>query len=173
MRQILCNLISNALKFTEAGVVTVKVAHRQGWIKLSVSDTGIGIAREDLRRLFEKFEQGDASTTRRYGGSGLGLAICRQLAELMGGHITVRSRVGKGTTFVTSLRLERLGASRAVAAPAALETVEFETASARILAAEDNEINQLVLKTLLHQIGVEPMVVENGQEALDAWRGGE
>jgi PAS domain S-box-containing protein len=168
VRQILYNLISNALKFTEAGAVTVKVSRTHGWLRLSVSDTGIGIAPADLRRLFEKFEQADASTTRRYGGTGLGLAICRQLAELMGGHITVRSQLGEGATFVASLRLPHLGARRAVAKPTAPEAAP-EASLARILAAEDNEINQLVLKTLLGQLGLEPTVVADGRAALAAW----
>jgi len=168
VRRILYNLISNALKFTDEGAVTVTVSRRQDWLRLQVSDTGIGIAPGDLDRLFEKFEQADASTTRRYGGSGLGLAICRQLADLMGSHVSVRSQLGKGTTFVASLRLEHLGARPAVEAPASPEAAQPEVRAVRILAAEDNEINRLVLNTLLGQIGLSPTVVPDGRAALEA-----
>jgi PAS domain S-box-containing protein len=171
VRQILSNLISNALKFTEQGAVTVSVQRTRERLRLSVSDTGIGIARADMRRLFEKFEQADASTTRRFGGSGLGLAICRQLAGMMGGAIRARSRVGEGTTFVVSLPLEWRGPSQRqprAAEPAAPAT-PAEARELRVLAAEDNEINQLVLKTLLGQFGLEPVVVADGEAALEAW----
>jgi CheY-like chemotaxis protein/anti-sigma regulatory factor (Ser/Thr protein kinase) len=173
LRQILYNLVSNAVKFTETGTVTVSVSRRRGRIRLSVSDTGIGIARDDMRRLFEKFEQADASTTRRFGGSGLGLAICRQLAEMMGGKISARSSAGVGTTFLASLPLERLGdalpATEAVIAPAS----PSNPADLRILAAEDNEINRLVLQTLLGQIGLTPTLVADGLAALEAWESGQ
>jgi len=171
VRQILSNLISNALKFTEAGSVTVNAQRVGGRLRLSVSDTGIGIAQADMRRLFEKFEQADASTTRRFGGSGLGLAICRQLAEMMGGAIRGRSRVGEGTTFVVSLPLDWRGPSQRQpreAEPAASAT-PAEAGGLRVLAAEDNEINQLVLKTLLGQFGLEPVIVPDGEAALEAW----
>jgi len=171
VRQILSNLISNALKFTEKGSVTVKVQRVAGRLRLSVSDTGIGIARADMRRLFEKFEQADASTTRRFGGSGLGLAICRQLAEMMGGRIQARSRVGEGSAFVVSLPLEWRGRSeRKTGETKAPEPSIAEPRGLRVLAAEDNEINQLVLKTLLGQLGLEPVVVADGAAALAAWR---
>jgi len=173
LRQILYNLISNAVKFTEAGTVSVAVTRRRGRVRLSVSDTGIGIAKDDIRRLFEKFEQADASTTRRFGGSGLGLAICRQLAEMMGGQIRARSSDGVGTTFQVSLPLERLG--DAVQAPAAAAPAEprSNATELRILAAEDNEINRLVLQALLGQVGFTPTIVADGRAALEAWEGGD
>jgi signal transduction histidine kinase len=99
VRQILYNLISNALKFTERGGVTVKARRRGGRLWLAVSDTGIGIAPADIRRLFEKFEQADASTTRRFGGTGLGLSIVKGLLDLHRGSVTVQSTPGVGTTF--------------------------------------------------------------------------
>jgi PAS domain S-box-containing protein len=174
VRQILYNLVSNALKFTETGAVNMRVTRSGRWVRLAVEDSGIGIARADLKRLFEKFEQADASTTRRYGGSGLGLAICRQLAELMGGRIRVRSVLGRGTTFVASLRLRRVGdAGERRTEPVAEKGPAVGTPRLRVLAAEDNPINQLVLKTLLDQIGVEPTVVEDGQTALAAWEAAE
>jgi signal transduction histidine kinase/CheY-like chemotaxis protein len=168
VRQVLYNLISNAVKFTGQGGVTVRVSRADGWLKLSVRDTGVGIDPQDMQRLFEKFEQADATTTRRYGGSGLGLAICRELAELMGGWIEAQSEVGKGATFAVRLRLPRVGPARR-AKRAAADTAPEATPTLRILAAEDNLVNQLVLKTLLGQVGLTPTIVADGAAALDAW----
>jgi CheY-like chemotaxis protein/anti-sigma regulatory factor (Ser/Thr protein kinase) len=172
VRQILYNLLSNAVKFTEAGAIEVIVARAEGAVSLTVADTGIGIAPEQMGRLFGKFEQADASTTRRHGGSGLGLSICSELAGLMGGEIEVESQPGEGTRFTVRLPLERAGeAEPARPAPAATEAAEAPTL--RILAAEDNSVNQLVLKTLLGQIGIEPVMAANGAEALAAWEAGD
>ncbi|HEY1751866.1 MAG TPA: ATP-binding protein [Caulobacteraceae bacterium] len=171
VRQILYNLISNALKFTEAGEVRVTAARAGEALGLMVTDTGVGIPSERLEALFEKFTQADASTTRRFGGTGLGLAICRELALLMGGEISVRSDIGKGSTFLVTLPLTQVGEALApafVAPPA--PAPQSELPKVRVLAAEDNSVNQLVLKTLLHQIGVDPLVVENGEEAVQAWK---
>ena len=170
VRQILYNLVSNALKFTEAGSVKVVVSRKGGRLSIIVSDTGIGVADDKLSNLFQKFEQADASTTRRYGGTGLGLAICRDLAELMGGSIRAESTLGKGATFTVDLPLTRISATPAKAAPQAKpQDGPIENLSIRVLAAEDNGMNQLVLKTLLEQIGVEPVLVGNGREAVEAW----
>jgi signal transduction histidine kinase/ActR/RegA family two-component response regulator len=168
IRQILYNLLSNALKFTEHGEVRVRVARTEPGIAIRVGDTGVGIPADRIARLFDKFEQADLSTTRRFGGTGLGLAICRELAALMGGSITVQSRVGEGSTFTVDLPLER---SASASTPAARSTAAEALAGpqARILVAEDNPVNQLVLKTLLHQVGVFPVMVENGQAAVAAW----
>jgi len=176
LRQILYNLISNAVKFTEVGAVTVNVARRGERVRFAVSDTGIGIARDDMARLFETFEQADASTTRRFGGSGLGLAICRQLAQMMGGEIRARSETGVGTTFMVTLPLAPVAETQVaapLAAPAAPAAPGERSKDLRVLAAEDNEINQLVLKTLLGQIGVEPAMVGDGAAALEAWEAGD
>jgi len=171
VRQILYNLVSNALKFTETGGVKIAVARQGKRLLLSVSDTGIGVAADKLSGLFQKFEQADASTTRRYGGTGLGLAICRDLAELMGGAVRAESALGSGATFTVELPLPRLGAAPAKSArPAAARPVApVEGVSLRVLAAEDNSMNQLVLRTLLEQIGVEPVIVGNGRDAVAAW----
>ena len=167
VRQILQNLVANAVKFTERGAVSIRIDHDGAALTMRVADTGPGIAPEHQAHIFESFAQGDASTTRRYGGSGLGLAICTSLVELMGGQIALDSAPGHGAAFTVRLPLERSSApapredARAQAAPPAR--------SLRILAAEDNAMNQLVLKTLLGQLGLEPVVVENGEQVLRAW----
>jgi signal transduction histidine kinase/ActR/RegA family two-component response regulator len=173
VRQILYNLISNALKFTEHGEVRVTAAYAGDDLALMVADTGPGIADDRVSALFEKFTQADASTTRRYGGTGLGLAICRELAQAMDGEVGVTSRLGEGTRFLVKLPLPKVGEALAPAflpPPAPPAALDATLPKVRVLAAEDNSVNQLVLKTLLHQIGVEPLVVENGQEAVDAWK---
>jgi signal transduction histidine kinase/ActR/RegA family two-component response regulator len=171
LRQILYNLISNALKFTEQGEIRVTAVREGGMLVLSVRDTGVGIARENLEKLFAKFDQLDSSTTRRFGGTGLGLAICRELAQLMKGEIGVESELGLGSKFVLRVPLERVGEEKPLAImPEA--TAERPEIALRVLAAEDNAVNQLVLKTLLHQMGVDPTVVDNGQQAVEAWESG-
>ncbi len=173
VRQILYNLVSNAVKFTQAGEVRVVISATDEGLRLHVADTGVGIDPEALKRLFQKFEQADASTTRRFGGTGLGLAITRELAIMMGGRVNVWSEVGKGSVFTVELPLARVGAT-AVAPPTPVQAPERDVAGVvrtlRVLAAEDNEVNRLVLQTLLAQAGVEPTLVENGRLALEAWR---
>jgi signal transduction histidine kinase/CheY-like chemotaxis protein len=175
VRQILYNLLSNAVKFTEAGEVSLTVACAEGVVTLMVADSGIGIAPQDMARLFSRFQQVDSSTTRRYGGTGLGLSICRELAELMGGSVTVESQAGAGSRFIVTLPLEKL-AHRAAEAGIGADTLEAGLAAAdstlRVLAAEDNEVNQLVLSTLLAQVGIAPDMVADGAAALAAWREG-
>ncbi|MCR5876265.1 ATP-binding protein [Phenylobacterium sp. J426] len=171
IRQVLYNLISNALKFTDQGEVRVVAEHKYGTLTLTVTDTGQGIAPEALPKLFSKFDQLDSSTTRRFGGTGLGLAICRELAQLMGGMVTVESELGRGSRFTLRIPLERLGDEQAPT-PAPPPTPEPAAMALRILAAEDNAVNQLVLRTLLHQLGIDPHIVEDGRAALDAWRTG-
>jgi PAS domain S-box-containing protein len=174
VRQVLMNLVSNALKFTETGRVSIRVGRRAGVLSLTVSDTGIGMSPDQLGTIFRKFEQADASTTRRFGGTGLGLAICRELAELMGGAIVARSAEGVGSVFVATLPLARGEARAAAPAPAATSAtagivLDDGRPPLRVLAAEDNPVNQLVLKTLLGQIGVEPTIVSDGVDAVAAW----
>ena len=171
VRQILCNLVSNALKFTDRGGVKVRVGRRAGRLTLSVSDTGIGIAPDKLALLFRKFEQADASMTRRFGGTGLGLAICRELTELMGGSITAASQLGKGATFLVELPLAR-SQSRPRRAEPTSAPVAAARSALRVLAAEDNSMNQLVLRTLLAQVGIEPELVSDGRQAVEAWARG-
>ncbi len=172
LRQILYNLISNALKFTEQGEIRVLARRSATGLEISVSDTGVGIPPESLCKLFAKFDQLDSSTTRRFGGTGLGLAICRELAHLMEGEITVESDLGLGSKFTLRAPMQWVGEERALAPVAAARTETPEIAL-RVLAAEDNAVNQLVLKTLLHQMGVDPVVVDNGQLAVEAWETGD
>ena len=170
--QIVNNLASNALKFTAEGRVVLRVSNPDGDLRFAIEDTGIGIPAEKLDALFERFTQADTSTTRKFGGSGLGLAICRDLARLMGGEVTVESKEGVGSTFTARLPLARLVGHGPVSsgAPAASEA-EFEDPGAlRILVAEDNAVNRIVMTTILNQVGINPVIVNDGQEAVDAWR---
>jgi len=173
VRQVLYNLISNALKFTNHGEVRVEIAgvSRPGGKALSVSirDTGIGIAPQALSTLFDKFIQADNSMTRRFGGTGLGLTICKQIVELMEGSISVESQLGEGTQFQVLLPLAWLGpVSPLPAPPSAAQQVEANILEGlRILAAEDNATNQLVLKTVLHSLGLQPVIVNNGRQAVE------
>jgi PAS domain S-box-containing protein len=172
VRQILYNLLSNAMKFTETGEVSVRLSRLDGCLVIAVKDTGVGMTPEQTERLFQKFAQADASTTRKFGGTGLGLAIARELALAMDGAIEARSTLGEGATFTVRLGLPWVGPD--VEQPHAAETADAERGQAgfdalRVLVAEDNEINQLVIKTLLQQVGVDPFIVGNGRLALDAW----
>jgi len=176
LRQILHNLMSNAVKFTADGSVTVRVAIRptaEGApaLALAVADTGIGIAEPALPRLFEPFTQADASTTRRFGGSGLGLAIVRRLAERMGGTAAVASRPGEGSTFTIELPL-RVGASAAppdATRRRAQDGSDLQTLG-RVLLAEDIAINREVILRQLRRLGVEADAVADGAEAVAALR---
>jgi len=171
IRQILYNLSANAVKFTDRGGVGVCVSATDAAISIEVADSGIGIPPDRVEGLFERFVQGDASATRRHGGVGLGLAISRSLAEMMGGTIRVSSVEGRGSIFTVSLPLERIDAPQPLAAPE--PTAASAGEAIRILAAEDNAVNQLVLKTLLSQVGLEPTLVENGAQAIEAWKSGQ
>ena len=170
VRQILSNLVSNAVKFTSAGQVRIAVGATPRGLVLAVSDTGPGVPADRLPLLFDKFVQADASTTRRHGGSGLGLAICKELARLMGGDVEARSIVGEGSTFTLRLPVERAAAP----APTAPEiAAPAEERPLKVLAADDNEMNRLVLTTLLGQLGMQVTCVEDGAEAVAAVIGGD
>ena len=173
VRQVLQNLISNAVKFTVEGEVRIEISRLGDHVRLAVSDTGPGVAPERLERLFDKFVQADSSTTRQYGGTGLGLAICRELCRAMGGDVTATSVVGAGSCFVAELPLARVGEPMAVRDAAPTATQGFGERAPRILVAEDNAVNQLVLRTLLGQSGLDPVIVGNGREAVEAWSAGD
>jgi signal transduction histidine kinase/NO-binding membrane sensor protein with MHYT domain/ActR/RegA family two-component response regulator len=164
VRQILSNLVGNALKFTHQGGVTLGLSVEDG-VVFTVRDTGIGIDADAAPRLFEKFSQADASTTRQYGGTGLGLNICRELAELMGGEIVVTSVKGEGSCFTVRLPLTQISAEapQPTSERAGEAMVERRL---RILAAEDNATNQLVLRSLLEPVDCELIMANNGREAV-------
>lgn len=170
IRQIITNLVGNAVKFTDRGSVALDIRADAGGLILAVTDTGPGIPAAKLDSIFDPFDQLDPSNTRRHGGSGLGLSICRSLAALMGGEITVASVVGEGSTFTVRLPLERAERPDTPVVPEAGELPSLSGLSLRVLAAEDNPMNQLVLSTLLGAMRIEPHIVANGQDAVEAWR---
>ena len=171
LRQVLTNLVSNAVKFTHRGEVAVRVelverGESGALLRFEVSDTGIGIAKAKLGSLFEAFTQADTSTTRRYGGTGLGLAIARQLVELMGGRIGAESAPGAGSRFSFTVRLPE-GAPAPRRAPASTHGLEAaDPQGVRLLVVEDNEVNQLVIETLLTRRGFSVDRANDGAEAL-------
>lgn len=168
IRRILYSLTDNAVKFTPAGRISLSVDRIDGRLLFVVEDSGIGIGEEDRRRLFEGFFQADATLARQYDGAGIGLAICGQLTALMGGDIEVDSRPGKGSTFTLGLPLPQVRAPpRQPAGPAPEPRQRLRPL--RVLAAEDNLINQMVLRTFLEPSGIDPVMVETGRQALDAW----
>lgn len=187
LRQILANLVGNALKFTERGGVEIHVALAEGTdaglsgdqirLLISVKDSGIGIPAEARAHIFDSFRQADSSITRRFGGTGLGLAICVELVKLMRGTIACESEVGKGSTFQFTCLLERERPEKAAEAEKqAARPAEKTLAGRKILAVEDNEINRLILSSLLENRGLQATLAENGREALrlldEAWREG-
>ena len=169
IRRVLYSLCDNAVKFTDKGGVTLRVRRERDRVAFRIADTGIGIEDKDLARLFEGFFQADAGHSRRYGGVGVGLAICHELTTLMGGEIEAFSRPGEGSSFIVTLPLERVDVP--------VETLLEPEAVAegpppgelRVLAAEDNATNQLVLKAFLAPAGIAPTLVINGRDALAAW----
>jgi CheY-like chemotaxis protein/HPt (histidine-containing phosphotransfer) domain-containing protein len=167
LRQVLGNLLNNAIKFTDHGSVSLTVSpdvHRQGFMSIRVKDTGAGIGDSDLNRLFTPFTQVDGSFRRRYGGTGLGLAICRNLTSAMGGTIAVSSTLGQGSVFVVTLPI-REGREIEVE-DERLDTVPWLTG--RILLAEDSEANQLVATAMLAPTGLAVDCVDNGRAAVEA-----
>jgi PAS domain S-box-containing protein len=178
LQQILVNLLANAVKFTQRGEVRLQVDRQGELVVFKVSDTGIGMSAEQVARLFQPFEQADSSTTRRYGGSGLGLAISRDLARLLGGEIGVESSPGVGS--IVSLRLPLPAAEpdpAEITCPVDLghpggaggrrSGPERRLAGLRLLAAEDVEVNRLVLSAMLGREGAEVVFAEDGQQAVD------
>ncbi len=177
LTQVLTNLCTNAVKFTEKGQVSVKVfadAHSEdgSFVHFSVSDTGIGISEEQIAKLFAPFVQADVSHTRRYGGTGLGLVLSKKLANLMGGDLWCESVVGKGSTFhLTCLfqkdKQEAVLLEHKEEKPESYEEfLRNHYSNKRILLVEDNEINQMIAEELLKEVGFEIAIANNGEEAL-------
>lgn len=170
VRQILHNLVGNAIKFTEHGEVTMKLSGRKDKdLVIEVIDTGIGMTPEQVARLYEDFSQADGSTTRRFGGTGLGLAITRKLVEMMGGEISVDSALGKGTSVRVSLPLP-VSDTMVNAVKVDTEIVSLE--GIRVLAADDNKTNCEILEHMLLRKGAAVTIVNDGMQALEAWAPG-
>jgi CheY-like chemotaxis protein/nitrogen-specific signal transduction histidine kinase len=170
LRQVLVNLVGNAVKFTERGEVVVRLrAPRAGMLEFEVSDTGVGIAKDRLAHLFEAFTQADASTTRRYGGTGLGLAISKRLVELMGGELRADSEPGRGSTFVFSVSVLSCSAP----SEAAIAPQPVELAGRRILIVDDNATNLRILRRQLERWGALPVAASGGLAALALLEGKE
>jgi len=180
LRQILLNLLTNAIKFTEHGQVAVSLfaeAHAEAHapahadavsLCLRVRDSGIGMQAAQLARLFDPFQQADSSTTRRYGGTGLGLAICRRLARLMGGEVTAYSTWGQGSVFELRLPLRAAhGPAEALSGDQRWTGGGLRLHGLHILVAEDNPVNQIVLDSALTLEGASVTLVDNGQMAID------
>jgi signal transduction histidine kinase/CheY-like chemotaxis protein len=167
LRQILTNLLSNAIKFTTEGTIEVFLFEESPFsYHFKVKDAGIGIDEVSQKRIFERFEQADDSTTRKYGGTGLGLSICKNLVELMNGEIGVVSTPGKGSTFWFTAVLEEGRKVDIKPPPSAIKLDKTE--SLRILVAEDNPTNQLIIRSMLLKLGHRPEITSNGMEALEA-----
>jgi signal transduction histidine kinase/DNA-binding response OmpR family regulator len=170
LRQILVNLVSNAIKFTEHGEIVVTVNPEKSFLdtpkhalRFSVRDTGIGISQEQMDRLFQSFSQVDASTTRRYGGTGLGLVISRRLAELMGGRMWVESELGKGSTFHFTIVADAIPST----AHPYLETTQPNLRDRRVLIVDDNETNRRILRMQVHGWGMASRETEFPKQALE------
>jgi signal transduction histidine kinase/CheY-like chemotaxis protein len=186
LRQVVFNLVSNAIKFTEKGKITLRLKRdSEGALMISVSDTGIGIPADRRVRLFAKFTQVDSSHTRVYGGTGLGLSISKAIIDAMGGTMLVDSVEGQGSTFSFCVPLEvcekpAIESAKVTPTPAQPfvyartdneQSGDGEDGNAiRILVAEDNPTNQFVLKTLLEGLGITPTFTDNGEQALEAWK---
>lgn len=173
LRQVLLNLVGNALKFTEAGSVNLEVGPSSmdgdGWLLFTVRDTGIGIPDDKLETIFERFSQADESTAQCYGGSGLGLTISRRLVQLMGGHIWCQSEVGRGATFRFTARLPAQAARETCKAPPAesRDAAPSSLPPARILVAEDFEPNYAMVEMLLEDTPADTTRAVNGREAVN------
>lgn len=165
IRQILLNLMSNAVKFTEKGFVALRVSSSEpDQLRFEVQDTGIGISSSEMNKLFVEFSQADVSTTRKYGGTGLGLSICKKLTELMGGNIGVNSEQGKGSVFWFELPLEK-AEEQVLTELNITEHQDQEMRILKILVAEDNPSNQLLIKAILTKMGHDVTMVNNGLKA--------
>jgi|GEM_PF-1829527 len=167
IRQVSTNLLGNALKFTQEGEVTLRIAFHEGRLRVSVTDTGIGIPPERQAQIFESFTQADASTSRVYGGTGLGLTISRSLVQLMNGRLGVESEVGHGSTFWFEIPAEECSPEIVMDLPSAPQENDETPLVGRVLLAEDNEVNVLVAQTLLEDMGLVVDIAWDGHEAVE------
>ena len=170
-RHILQNLVGNAVKFTEQGLITITARQAGNDIRIAVTDTGIGIAADQIPHIFDEFRQADGSTSRKYGGTGLGLAIAKKFARMLGGGIAVESTPGQGSTFTLRLPLVLESAGAAPTAEADWHSVAHTAGPGSghgqsILVVEDNEPAIVQLTDILHAGGYRVQVAHNGQEAL-------
>jgi CheY-like chemotaxis protein len=184
IRQILLNLIGNAIKFTPAGSVTLEVLPTRPedlsperadltCFDFRVKDTGIGISQEKLAILFKPFVQGDSSISRRFGGTGLGLSISRKLAECMGGSIFVQSEEGQGSCFTARLHLESAPDEPEAICLSAMEALDVTFAQRHplnVMVVEDDRINLLLIQSLLRRLGYESSAAENGKDAIGLYQ---
>ncbi|MBI4902292.1 MAG: response regulator [Acidobacteria bacterium] len=174
LRQVMTNLIGNAIKFTDSGSVSLQVepemqTSEECVLLFSVTDTGVGVPAEQQALIFEPFRQADGSATRKHGGTGLGLAICARLVDLMGGRIWMESIPGSGSTFYFTAHFKRqtaLESMQRVVAPAPRPVAPTHETSLRILVAEDNKVNQKLALRLLQKMGNKVTIANNGLEAL-------
>ena len=166
LRQCLINLLSNAAKFTERGRIALTVTRADGTLRFAVADTGIGMTQEQLSRLFERFTQADASTTRRFGGTGLGLAITRAFAEMLGGSSAVESREGEGTTFTLVVPVRFSGSEAEPAEDSGEEAGDANT----ILVVDDDAATRDLLARFLEREGFAVAVAEDGRRGLELAR---
>ncbi len=169
LRQVLLNLLGNAVKFTNEGEVELSAEARAGGIAMRVRDTGVGIPEGRLGRIFDPFAQGSASTTRTHGGTGLGLAISARLVEIMGGRLEVTSEVGRGSTFSFTIPLPTAEPAPPTP-PEAPRPAGAATPPLRVLVAEDNQVNRDVLMFMLQGMGCDPVPVEDGAQAIERLR---
>ncbi len=165
IRQVLLNLINNAIKFTEVGSITLSLSRTHELTRFEVRDTGIGMSGEAASKMFQPFTQADTSTTRKYGGTGLGLSICKQLVELMGGKIGVESTLGKGSLFWFEIPLP---VAAPVAVPSSRPIPDVITKKLSILIVEDNNVNAMIARVMMEKLGHTISLAVNGQEALNA-----
>lgn len=170
LRQILLNLVSNAVKFTEKGGVSLKIGYWENTAHFAIRDSGIGMSDDQLAKLFKPFSQADTSTTRKYGGTGLGLAICRRLCELMNGKIRASSEAGHGTVFEVELPMPKV---TVIATENKSREMEKVAPGIKVLLAEDNSVNGKLISTMLGKRGYEMTWVQDGKQALDKIASGE
>jgi CheY-like chemotaxis protein len=166
LRQVLGNLVSNAVKFTDAGSVAIRVSRNGHRVTFAVRDTGVGFDDTMKAALFGRFQQADDSSTRKHGGAGLGLAICKEYVGLMGGELDCVSAPGAGSTFAFTIDLPRLPDVEAPPAPA--PEIDAGAGRFRVLVVDDNEINRQVLGLILDAAGIEHAEAEDGRIGLDA-----